>query len=186
MNDTQIIELYFSRSEDAIRQTDIRYGAYCRTIAFNILNDTGDTDECVNDTYLHTWNSIPPTRPNCLKAFLAKITRNLSINRISARMTQKRRASEYSVAYAELENIFSANESTDNLIDEILLTDIINQFLSTLSKETRMIFVARYWYFESITAISRKLHISESKTKMTLLRTRDKLKKYLEEEGIRL
>lgn len=186
MNDEKIIELYFLRSEDAIKFTDIQYGSYCKTIALNILNNMSDADECVNDTYLQAWNSIPPTRPNSLKAFLGTITRNISINKIKARMTQKRCICEYAIAYDELENLFQTNQSTDDQIEEIFLRDLINKFLSKLTKENRMIFVARYWYFESITEISKKLNISESKTKMSLLRTRNSLKKYLEREGIKL
>ena len=186
MQDQNIIQLYFSRSEDAIKYTALKYGAYCKTIAFNILNSNQDSDECVNDTYLQTWNSIPPTRPYNLKAYLGRIVRNISLNKVKARMTQKRCVSEYTLVYDELENIFQGHQSTDELLDEILLKDTINKYLCGLSKETRMIFVARYWYFESIKDIAQKLSVSESKVKMTLLRTRNDLKEFLRKEGILL
>lgn len=186
MKDDQIIQLYFSRSEDAIKYTDLKYGAYCKTIAFNILNSRPDSDECVNDTYLQTWNSIPPTHPYNLKAYLGKITRNISLNRMKARMTQKRCISEYSLVYNELDNILEDHHSTNELLDELLLKDIINKYLDTLPKEKRIIFVARYWYFESIKDIAKKLDMSESKVKMSLSRIRDDMKIFLKKEGVLL
>lgn len=186
MDDEKIIELYFSRSEDAIHYTHIKYGQYCLSIALNVLNDFQDSEECVNDTYLHTWNSIPPARPNNFKAFLGKITRNLSINRLKAKTANKRKADEYAIAYDELDGLFNSNYSTDEQVDDIFLRDLINDFLSKLPKESRIIFVARYWYFEPVLNISQKLNVSESKVKMTLLRTRNALKSYLEKEGVSL
>ncbi len=184
MEDTQIIDLYFSRSENAIKATESKYGQYCKTIANNILCNINDSEECVNDTYLQTWNSIPPTRPNNFKAFLARITRNLSLNKLKSKNTNKRKISEYSLAYDELENMLSTAQTTDAYVDEIFLKNLLDEFLETLSKESRMIFIGRYWYFDSISEISKKLKISESKTKMSLLRTRNSLKDYLQKEGV--
>ncbi len=183
MDDERIIELYFARSEEAIEYTDAKYGHYCKTIAYNVLGSFEDMDECVNDTYIKVWNSIPPTRPRNLKAFLGKITRNISLNIIKARTAQKRWGNQYSVTYEELANVCQSEHNVDEQIDELVLKDSINRFLSQLPKESRQIFVARYFYFESITQISKNLGITESKVKMSLLRVRNSLKKHLEREG---
>ena len=184
MEDKQIIQLYFERSENAIRETDMKYGAYCHKIARNILSDAYDEEDCVNDTYLHAWNAIPPTVPECLKSFLGAITRNLSLNKIKARMRQKRCVNEFTLVYDEIEYAIPASWGTEELIDKMYLEELIRKFVAELSPEYRAIFVGRYWYFESVHDISQKLQISESKTKMVLLRLRKKLKKCLEEEGV--
>ncbi len=118
MEDTQIIQLYFQRSEQALVETDAKYGRYCRTIALNILNDLRDCEECVNDTYLNAWNAIPPTRPACFSAFLGKITRNLSLNRLKARQTLKRGQGQYDTAYEELAQ-FLSHPSTEEAYEDI-------------------------------------------------------------------
>lgn len=184
MEDNEIIALYFSRSERAIQETDLKYGHYCKTIAQNILDNILDSEECVNDTYLHAWNSIPPTKPRHFTAFLGKITRNLSLNRLKSKMTQKRGGGQYECVYEELENLFSSQKSVEEEYDEKLVVELINAYLGRLPPERRMIFVGRYWYFDSISTIAAKLHISESKVKMVLLRTRNNLKKFLEKEGV--
>ena len=186
MEDERIIDLYFERSEEAIKHTDMKYGSYCKTIAYNVLGSFEDTEECVNDTYLRTWNSIPPTRPSNLKAFLGKIARNISLNMLKASTAKKRCSGEYLVAYEELNTMCRAKESIDEAIDEITLKDCINRFLSELPKESRKMFVARYFCFESITRIAENLGYTESKVKMTLLRMRNSLKHYLESEGYQL
>lgn len=186
MDDREIIALYFKRLESAITETAKKYGNYCFSISHNILRNRHDAEESVNDTYLQTWNSIPPTKPNCLSAYLAKIVRNISLNRIKSQNTQKRGSGEYELVYEELEGTISSSQLVEDLLDEISLRDLINRWLDTLSPEQRMVFVGRYWYFDSISTISAKMDFSDSKTKMLLLRLRNDLKKYLESEGIHL
>lgn len=186
MDDREIIALYFRRAESAIDETANKYGKYCFSISNNILRNRQDAEESVNDTYIRTWNSIPPNKPNCLSAYLAKIVRNISLNRIKAQNAQKRGSGEYELAYEELTGIISSPQSVDDMIDEIFLRDLINRWLDTLSPEQRMVFVGRYWYFDSISTISSKMNFSVSKTKMLLLRLRNELREYLESEGVHL
>ncbi len=186
MDDRDIIALYFKRLESAITETAKKYGKYCFSISNNILHNRQDAEESVNDTYLQTWNSIPPTKPNSLSAYLAKIVRNISLNRIKASKAQKRGSGEYELAYDELAGIISSPQTVEDLIDEISLRDLINRWLESLSPEQRMVFVGRYWYFDSIATISAKMDFSVSKTKMLLLRLRNELKEYLESEGVHL
>lgn len=186
MEDRDIIEMYFERIESAIAETASKYGKFCYNISINILQNRQDAEESVNDTYLQTWNSIPPARPNSLPAYLGRIVRNISLNRIKAKRTQKRGSGEYELAYDELAEIISDPQSVDDLIDEMLLKDLINQWLGTLTQEQRMVFVGRYWFFDSVTSISSKMNFSVSKTKMLLLRLRNELKEHLESEGIHL
>ena len=184
MKDDQIIQLYFSRSEDAIKYTDLKYGAYCKTIAFNILNSRPDSDECVNDTYLQTWNSIPPTHPYNLKAYLGKITRNLAINRYLYNNAAKRKLNETCVIIEELNKCIPSNNHTERIVDDCLIKEILNSFLEALPIEQRKIFVRRYWYMDSVTEIARTNGVGVSKVKMILHRTKKKLKQMLEEEGV--
>lgn len=186
MDDRDIIALYFRRAESAIDETAKKYSKYCFNISNNILRNHQDAEECVNDTYIRTWNSIPPTKPNSLSAYLAKIVRNISLNRIKAQKAQKRGSGEFELAYEELTGIISSPQSVEDMIDEIFLRDLINRWLDTLSPEQRMVFVGRYWYFDSISTISAKMNFSASKTKMLLLRLRNELRKYLESEGVHL
>ena len=186
MNDQKIIELYFSRSEQAIRETDLQYGSYCRTIAMNILTDQMDSEECVNDAFLHTWHAIPPTRPNSLKAFVARITRNLSLTRLAARTAQKRSGGQTTVPLDELTDLFDEKQSVDAQMDEAVLRELLNRYIRKLSKEKRVVFVARYWYCYPITEIAGKLQLSESKVKTILFRIRKDLKNFLEKEGVRV
>lgn len=186
MDDCDIIALYFKRMESAITETANKYGKFCFSISNNILRNHQDAEESVNDTYLQTWNSIPPTTPNCFSAYLAKIVRNISLNRIKAQKTQKRGSGEYELAYDELDGIISSPQSVEDMIDAIFLKELLDRWLETLSPEQRMVFVGRYWYFDSVTTISFKMGFSVSKTKMLLLRLRNELKQYLEREGVHL
>lgn len=181
MEDSKIIELYWQRKESAISETDSKYGKYCNTIAYNILHNNEDAGECVNDTYLHAWNAIPPKRPNILKAFLAKITRNIALDKYDSQTVKKRNHS-MDIAFEELENCIPIN-SLEEEIEYTMLTNELNHFLGTLSLEKRIIFLERYWYFNSIKNISKKYNQKESSVKMSLLRTRNALKVYLEERG---
>lgn len=186
MDDQDIIEMYFKRLETAITETANKYGKYCLCISNNILRNHQDAEESVNDTYLLAWNSIPPTNPSNLSAYLGKIVRNISLNRIMAKNAQKRGSGEYELVYEELEGIISSPQSVNEPIDEIYFNDLINRWLETLTIEKRMVFVGRYWYFDSIKTVSSKMNFSVSKTKMLLLRMRNNLKEYLESEGIHL
>jgi RNA polymerase sigma-70 factor (ECF subfamily) len=186
MEDNQIIRLYFARSEEAIRQTAAKYGNYCHTIAYHILHNLEDSEECVNDTYWKAWGIIPPRRPKRLAAFLGKITRNLSLDRYRRYTAEKRGSGEMAVALEELGECVSSMENLDAHADEMVLTEILNRFLESLSAEQRRIFMRRYWYVSSVKEIAEDYGITESKVKMSLLRSRNQLKAALEKEGITL
>ena len=184
MDDRQIIELYNERSETAISETADKYGKYCYYIAYHILYNEQDSEECVNDTYLKTWQAIPPQCPNKLSAFLGRITRNLALNRYRYYIKEKRGYGQTSLVLDELQECVPAGNSTEQAIDEKLLVEVLNRFLHELSIEKRMMFLRRYWYLSSIKEIAEDYEISEGKVKMTLLRIRNKLKQTLEKEGI--
>lgn len=184
MEEQQIIELYHERSETAISETAKKYGKYCYTIAYHILYNEQDSEECVNDTYLRTWEAIPPQYPNKLSAFLGKITRNLALNRYRYYTRQKRGEGQVPMALEELQECIPVSGSVEQTIEEKYLIEILNRFLYDLSKEKRMIFLRRYWYLSSIQEIAGDYEMSESKVKMTLLRVRKQLKQVLEKEGI--
>lgn len=184
MDDQKIVNLYWERSADAISETQKKYGKYCHTIAYNILNSREDAEECVNDTYIRTWKAIPPHKPERLSTFLGKITRNLALDRY-AYDTAKKRAGSVQLALNELGECIPAPATGRNAIsDEIALKTAINGFLESLPSQTRKIFVRRYWYVSSIKEIARDFGFTESKVKVTLLRTRNDFKAYLEKEGI--
>ena len=183
MEDNRIIELYFARDEEAIRHTADKYGAYCTAVSMNILHSEPDAEECVNDTYLKTWNSIPPTRPNSLKLFLARIVRNLSINRHRALHSDKR-DKDLEVSLTELESCFP---SPDNLPEgDSGLVDLLNEFLEKQSKVDRIIFVQRYWYSLTAAQIAAEQGLSENAVWVRLHRTREKLRTFLIERGYKL
>lgn len=184
MDDKQILDLYWEHSEAAISETSKKYGKYCRYIAFNILHNDEDSEECVNDTYLRAWNSIPPNRPSVLKTFLGKITRNLSLDRYELLNAKKRNGGQMPLIFDEIQECIPSLDSTENIVEEIALTDILNRFLSSLSLEQRKIFMRRYWYLSPIKEIATEYDMSESKIKMSLFRSRNELKKLLEKEGI--
>ena len=135
MDDKQIIDLYWNRSEDAVKETILKYGGYCHTIAYNILQDHQDSEECVNDTYMQAWKSIPPARPDCLRAYLGKITRNLSLNKCKYLMAQKRGGSQIFVALEEIQECLCSPEGVEPAIDRQHFTETINTFLGSLSKD---------------------------------------------------
>ena len=184
MDDKQIIDLYWKRSETAISETDKKYGRYCHYIAYNILYDEEDSRECVNDTYLKAWEAMPPHRPNRLAAFLGKIARNISLNRYKYNNADKRSAGQVPLVLEELQECIPSATSTEQVIDDLSLADLFNQFLSGLPEERRNIFMRRYWYLNSVKEIARDFAMSESKVKMSLLRSRNELKQLLEGEGI--
>ena len=184
MKDIDIIKLYVERSEKAISETDIKYGNYCKSIADNILFNHSDSEECVNDTYLKTWNSIPPHNPQNLRTYLGKITRNLAINRYNIYSAEKRGGSSTDIIFSELEECIPSSFTVEEITDEKLLIRILEEFLRKQSESKRRIFLRRYWYCESISQIAEELSFSESKVISVLYRMRIKLKEYLEKEGI--
>ncbi|MGL5255368.1 MAG: RNA polymerase sigma factor [Brevinema sp.] len=186
MDDEQIIDLYWVRSEAAISETASKYGKYCQTIAFNILHNTEDSEECVSDTYLRAWGAMPPKRPNRLSTFLGKITRNLSLNKYEKYAAEKRGFGQVTMALDELQDCIPDAGSVEQTIEDAALVEIFNRFLATLPMNTRKIFVRRYWYLSPVKEIAADYSFSESKVKMTLLRARNELKQILEKEGITL
>lgn len=186
MDDNFIISLYFARNESAITETDKKYGSYLSAVAYNILSDREDSKECVNDTYLQAWNTIPPHNPQKLKCFLAKITRNLSLNIIDMKNAVKRGNGKLAAALEELEDCIPAPQSVEKEADEDSLTEFLNAFLFSLPKKKRIVFVKKYWYLDSIKDIAASTGLSESNVKSILMRTREKLKKELEREEITL
>ena len=183
MEDETIIGLYNDRDEAAITQTDKKYGGYCRTVSYNILQSRPDTEECVNDAYLRTWNAIPPEQPRSLKAFVGRITRNLSLNRLAERRAAKRGGGRYQAIYDELDASLSHATAPDAL-GEIELRDLLNRFLETLPEERRNTFIGRYWYFQSIAEIAAQTGFTQSKVKMQLKQSRDALREHLKKEGV--
>ncbi len=183
MEDEKIIELYWQRDEEALKQTNQKYGSFCYFIAFHILKSEEDSKECVNDTWFKTWMAIPPKRPEFFQAFLGRITRNLSLDRYRKSRASKRGGGAMEVIYDELEECISGHNS-DTQTESIVITDAVSHFLTGLSHDARIIFVRRYWYADSIVQIAQRFGMSESKVKSALMRSRNKLKVALEEEGI--
>ena len=187
MDDRDIIQLYFDRSEAAIAASDRKYGPYCRTVAGNILPSSQDVEECVNDTWLRAWNAMPPQRPQRLKTFLGKITRNLALHRWEVLHAAKRGGGQVDLALEELEGCLpGAGDTEAQIIERAVLTQVLNGFVASLSRQGRILFLRRYWYLQPIEQIAREMGISKSKVKMTLSRQRDKLRRRLEEEGCAL
>ena len=184
MTDEQIVSQFEGRDEKAITELETKYGSYCSCIANNILRDRSDTEECVNDAYLSVWNSIPPARPDDLRMYLAGITRNTALSYWRKMHAQKRGSGHIELLLEELSDVAASDSSLENLGDALALKDAFNDFLSSLKQEQRRIFLLRYWYMDKIEEISEKLGISESKVKVSLHRTRNKLKKLLEKEGL--
>ena len=183
MDDELIVQLYWDRSENAISETDRKYGAYCNSIAYGILQSKEEAEESVNDTYMDAWNSMPPHRPSILATFLGKITRRISIDRWRNLNRAKRGGGEVTLALEELEQCVAGSHDVEKEIEKNELVQAINKFLDTLPIPERRVFLARYWYMDSIADISKRYAISESKVKSTLLRCRNKLREFLEKEG---
>ena len=182
MNDWEIVELYFERSENAIGETAKKYGQYLAKIAYNILYDQLDTEECVNDTYLAAWNSMPPHKPSVLSTFLSKLTRRISIDRLRMKVRKKRGASQYVLSLDELSDVVSES-SPEKEVDTKLLADCISAFLRALPTDTRAAFVSRYYYLDSTRDVAKMLGMSEGKLKSLLHRTRRSLREHLVKEG---
>lgn len=184
MEDSQIIALYFRRSEQAIQETDNKYGRYCFQIANRILESPEDGEECVSDTYLTAWKSIPPNRPIRLAPFLGKITRHIALDRWRRRSAGKRGGGEVQLALEELEECIPGKDTPEDALRRKEFRDGLNRFLTTLPEQERMIFVSRYWYLRSIREISQGTGLSEGSIKTRLFRTRSKLRTFLSEEEL--
>lgn len=182
MEDTQIIELYWQKNADAISETADKYGAYCFSIAESILHNTEDSEECVNDTWLHAWNAIPPQRPNILRMFLAKITRNLSFDRFNARNAQKRGGGELALVLDELAECLGTSD-TESAYEAKELRQCIRSFVRRLPPRDANVLVRRYFFAESVADIAKRYGLSENNVTVILSRTRKKLKAYLLKEG---
>lgn len=182
MEDDKIIALYFDRDEQAIRETDIKYGKLCHNVAQNILNDPEDSEECVNDTYLSAWNTIPPTRPTRFMAFLCKIVRNLSLKRLDYNLARKRNAGVL-VSLSELEAVLPDDRFAPGL-EDAEIGRLISDFLRTEKQEARAVFIRRYYFFDSVSEIAKRYSFTESRVKSMLMRTRNRLRTYLQKEGV--
>ncbi len=184
MEDSAIVDLYWAREERALEETHRKYGSYCWTIAHNILKNKEDTEECVNDTYMKAWNAMPPQRPCVLSAFLGKITRNLSLDRVKAGQTRKRGGGQLPMALEELKSCIPADTGLEQTLEKLELSRAVDRFLRTLPPKERCIFLRRYWYVDSLLDIALRYHMSEGGVKSSLHRTRRKLREYLEQEGV--
>lgn len=184
MEDAQIVELYWQRQEEAIHATAAKYGAYCHTIAYNILCDREDAQECVSDTYLAAWKNMPPHRPSILSTFLGKITRRISLNRWKRMTRQKRGRGEVPLALEELSGCIPAPETVESTLERKELAKLLNRFLAQLPETERDVFVSRYWFLVPVKQIAEKFGFTESKVKSMLFRTREKLRRQLTQEGL--
>lgn len=183
LEDREIVELFWTRSERAIAESNAKYGSYCFAVADNILDSKEDSMECVNDTWLRSWNVIPPKRPDKLKLFFAKITRNLSIDKVRKRTAQKRGMGNFETALNELEECISGDSFIDDALDKKLLSECIEAFLQSIAKRDRQFFLRRYFFTEAVSDIAARFEVSENAVSVSLYRTRAKLKKHLEKEG---
>ncbi len=183
MNDKDIIQLYWNRDPEALSATAQKYGNYCTSIAQNILGNREDAEECVNDAFLNTWNTIPPNQPTILSAFLGTITRNLAFNKYKHNHAKKRGNGEIMTVLDELAECVSGFDTVEQEIDRRELVETINFFLDTLTPKKRSLFICRYWYSDSISTIARRYGMTEGNVATTLNRLRTKLKEYLLERG---
>ena len=183
MEDGQIIELYWQRDQRAIQETGVKYGGFLTSIARNILRSRADAEECVNDTYLHTWNAIPPARPSAFRAWLGRIARNLSLDRWK-RDRAVRRGGGAEMLLGELADCVPATHGAEQTLEDREIAALISAFLREQTAENRIIFLRRYWYGEDIGEIAGALGCGQGKVKSSLFRTRKALRAYLEREGV--
>ncbi len=181
MDDLRIIELYFERDEEAIRETDLKYGRLCLSIAYNLLRSREDSEECVNDTYVGVWNAIPPTRPNNFMSFICKIARNLSLKRLEFKKREKRSA-DILISFEELADVLPDERFAPEISDEEV-GRLISEFLRSQKESVANVFIRKYFFFDSIGEIAVRYSFTESKVKNMLFHTRNKLKDYLIKEG---
>ena len=186
MEDAEIIDLYWARDQLAIDETHGKYGGFLTSIAWNILRSHGDAEECVNDTYLRTWNAIPPARPTAFRAWLGRIIRNLSLDRWKQSRTAKRGGEGMEVLLGELSDCVPAPHGTETALEDQEIASLISDFLRRQSRENRVIFLRRYWYGQNLSEIAEALGCGEGKVKSSLFRTRKALRAYLEQEEVLL
>ena len=184
MDDNAIIELFFARSEQAIRELDSKYGRICHSLSYNILHSRQDAEECVNDAYLGVWDAVPPARPNPLPAFLCRIVRNLSLMRYHANGAAKRGGGSHTVSLEELEACLASPRTVEGDLEEQELLRLTEGFLETLSRENRVLFMRRYWFSDSYVQIADRTGLSEKNVSVRLTRIRKQLRHYFEERGI--
>jgi RNA polymerase sigma-70 factor (ECF subfamily) len=184
MEDREIVDLYWQRSDLAISETENKYGRYCRTIAYNICGDESDAEECVSDTWFRAWNRMPTERPAVLSAFLGCITRSIAINKIRAKHRIKRGGGQASLALDELAECVPGGTNPEQELEARELEAAIGRFVAGLSGTDKQAFVLRYWYLAPVAAIAQRLGCREAKIKSSLFRSRKKLKAYLQEEGL--
>ena len=185
LEDSKIIELFFARVEQAIVELSAKYGIVCNRIARNILKNDLDAEECVNDTYLAAWNTIPPQKPDPLRTYIFRIVRNIAIAKYHANTAEKRN-SYYDVALEELENCLAASVTVEQEISAKELSQEIDSFLDTLDRDNRVMFVRRYWYSDSISDLAEMFQTSNNNVSVRLSRTREKLKKHLKKGGFEI
>lgn len=183
MEDEKIIALYFARDEEAITQTALKYGRMIRSIAYGIIKNLADSEECENDTYHIAWDKIPPAKPPYFPAFLGRIARNISFDKYDYKYAGKRNP-EFELCLSEIESCISAGNTTEQTYDHHSTAKHISDFLRKSTVTKRIIFIRRYWYCDSIAKIATEYGFSESKVKSMLMRTRNELKKYLERQGV--
>ena len=184
MTDEQIVSLYLTRNEDAIRETKTKYSSYLLSVAHGIVSAREDAEECENSTYLAAWNSIPPHRPQSLSGYLAKIIRNFALKKIRSEKTQKRGGCEVALSLDELSECIPAPSRFDESVTQETLGDMLSAFLRTIPNTERSLFICRYFRCDSIASLSESFGIKESRVKVTLMRTRKKLADYLREKGV--
>ncbi len=185
MDDKKIIELFYERSEQAITELSKKYGSLCEKVANNILNNRLDAEECINDAYLGAWNSIPPHNPDSLVSYLCRIVRNLALKKYHENVALKRN-SIYDTSLDELEEILPSSLSADGELEAKEVSKTIDRFLETLDRQSRIMFIRRYWYADSIEIIAENFKSSKNYVSVKLLRIRKALKKYLIKEGIEI
>ena len=183
MNDSQIVNMYWERNEKAVEETQKKYGSFCYSVAYSILCNEEDAKECVNDTYLDAWNSIPPHKPSVLSAFLGKITRRISIDKWRNKNAARRGGGQITDTLDELAECIPDSNGIEKQLEEKALNETINSFIKSLPEKEQKIFICRYWYLDSIKSISEQFGFSQSKVTSMLFRTREKLRKILMEEG---
>lgn len=186
MEDRAIVQMYWDRDEKAISATSEKYESYCLSIAGNILGNHEDAEECVNDTYMNTWNSIPPSRPEMLSTYLGKIVRNLSFNLYKKNKAEKRGGGQIAIVLDELSEIIADSKTTEEEWNHRQLVDCINDFLGGLSAQKRSLFVCRYWYADSVKEIAKRFGMTENNVSVVLRRLRFHLHNYLIERGFEL
>ena len=184
MEDERIIDLYWARSQQAVAESEAKYGAYCRAVARNILARAEDAEECVNDTWLRAWNAMPPQRPKVLQAFFGALTRNLSLDRWRRDRAEKRGGGTVELALEELEDCLAARDGVEQAVQAEDTARLISDFLRRQTKQDRVLFVRRYWYLDDIRTLCRRFGMGESQVKSRLHRMRKKLKQELEKEGV--